>query len=104
MTLLAATLIVASAASADDDQDRAMNALKRSEVLPLERVLPRIEAEFGARLLAIELQSSAQGYIYELEMITPDGRIIQIPVDAATGTVLPKASGGDRDLDDETRH
>ena len=73
-----------------------MEALERSEVLPLAHLLPKIEARFGARLLAIELQQTKQGYIYELEMITPDGKMIEVPVNAATGAVLP---GGARDLD-----
>ena len=67
-----------------------MNALKRSEVLPLEQLLPKIEARYGGRLLAIELQGSDHGYVYELELIKPDGRMIEIPVDAATGDVLPE--------------
>ncbi len=39
---------------------------------------------------------SGGGYVYELELITPDGKMIEIPVDAATGAVLPGRSG---DLD-----
>ncbi len=73
-----------------------MKALERAEVLPLARLLPGIEARYGARLLAIELHQTGNGYIYEFEMITPEGRMIEIPVDAATGVVLPEAT---RDLD-----
>lgn len=73
-----------------------MKALERSEVLPLAHLLPEIEARYGARLLAIELHETAKGFIYELEMITPDGKMIEIPVNAATGAVLP---AGTRDVD-----
>jgi uncharacterized membrane protein YkoI len=95
-TLLAAALMVASAARADDDQDRATEALERSEVLPLAQLLPAIEARYSARLLAVEFYETSQGYVYELELITPDGEMFELPVDAATGAILPK---GFRDLD-----
>jgi uncharacterized membrane protein YkoI len=98
--LFAAAVIVASPASAGDDHDLAMKARQRSEVIPLAQLLPKIEAAYGGRLLGIELHNSDQRYIYDLELITPDGRMIEIPVDAATGAVLPE--GADRgDPDDD---
>ena len=102
-SLLAAVLLVSSAAWADaDDQDRAMEALERSQVLPLAHLLPKIEARYGARLLAIELHETAKGFIYELEMITPHGKMIEIPVNAATGAVLPAGTGDIDPSDDDT--
>lgn len=99
--LLVGALVVASPASAGDDQDLATRARQRAEVLPLAQLLPKIEASYGARLLGIEFHNSARGYTYDLELITPDGRMIEIPVDAATGAVLPEEPGGPGDSDDE---
>ena len=77
-----------------------MEALERSEILPLAQLLPKIEARYGARLLAVEFIKTGHGYVYEFEVITPGGRMIEIPVDAASGAVLPKGSG---DLDEDVR-
>jgi uncharacterized membrane protein YkoI len=70
------------------DHDAAHEALRRAEVLPLAQVLKAIEAQFNARLIEVEFERKSGQYIYDFELITADGRIIEVEVDAATGRVL----------------
>jgi uncharacterized membrane protein YkoI len=70
------------------DHDDAQEALRRAEVLPLAEVLALIEARFDARLIEVEFEREKGQYIYEFKLITADGRIIEVEVDAATGRVL----------------
>lgn len=70
------------------DHDDAQEALLRAEVLPLAQVLAAVEAQFKGRVIEVEFERSGGHYVYEFELITADGRIIEVEVDAASGQVL----------------
>lgn len=72
----------------DRDHDRARAALRGGEVLPLATILPRVEAELGARVIEVELERDDGRLIYEFGLIAPDGRILEAEVDAASGAVV----------------
>lgn len=95
--LIAFALLLSLAAPvlADDDQDRAREALARGEILPLSRILAVVEREVGGRVIDIDFDRHDGRYVYELEAVSRDGRLVELSVDAATGTVL------DRDYEDE---
>ncbi|WP_026381381.1 PepSY domain-containing protein [Afifella pfennigii] len=88
--LLTILLLISPAALADKDHDRARDALRRGEILPLAEILPKIERRYRARLLEVELEREDGIIVYELELITRDGRIIELEVDAASGAVIGK--------------
>ncbi|TCP44178.1 PepSY domain-containing protein [Rhodovulum marinum] len=83
-------LAVPAGADRDDDRDhdRARDALARGEILPLHTILPGLQDRFGGRLLEVELEREDGRMVYEVELITARGRILEIVVDAATGRVL----------------
>lgn len=85
---LFALLLLAAAAHADDDHERAREALARGEILPLSQILSLIGAQDRSRLLEVELEEEDGRLGYDIEMITEDGRIVEIRVDAATGEIL----------------
>lgn len=70
------------------DHDAARDALSRAEVLPLATVIATLEARFKARVIEVEFEREGGHYIYEFELMTADGQIIEVEVDAATGQVL----------------
>jgi len=78
-----------AAADQAHDHNQAQNALARGEVLPLHAILPGVEHAFGARLLEVEFEQRGGRPIYEMKLISPNGRIFEVVVDAATGLVLP---------------
>lgn len=87
--------LVALPASADrsgngrgGDHDRARAAVSAGEILPLATLLPALEARFRARMIEVELDRDDGRLVYEVEMITPGGRILEIEVDAASGAIL----------------
>ena len=71
-----------------EDYERAREALERAEILPLADILERVEAEFDARMIEVEFEAERDGWIYEFELISRDGVIREVTVDAATGAVL----------------
>lgn len=87
---LIGALLLPSAASADehDDHHRALQALERGDVLPLATLILGVEDRFDARIIEVELEENDGHYIYEFELITPGGSMLEVEVDARTGMVL----------------
>jgi uncharacterized membrane protein YkoI len=94
LAVSALVLPLAPMAAGDDksDHDRAREALKRGEVLPLRDIVARAEAAFPGRLLEVELEDEDGDIVYDIELLSPDGRLIELLYDARTGTLL-KAKG-----------
>jgi uncharacterized membrane protein YkoI len=79
-----------------DDHDRARSALERGQILPLTDILAIARDRVGdGRLIGVEFEYHEGRYIYELEMITPDGRMIELELDAATGAEIGAHPGRD---------
>lgn len=73
---------------ASDSHSDVREIFQQNQILPLAEILPDVEKQLNARLLEAELEREHGRYVYELEMITADGRMIEVMVDAATGTIL----------------
>ena len=81
--------LLAGPALADDDgQDRARRALQAGEILPLSDILAAAEAARPGRVIELELDRDDGRWIYELELVTREGRLYEMEIDAATATVL----------------
>ena len=72
----------------DHDQDRAFAALKRGEVLPLDKVLAGLGQHHPGELIGVELERRKGRWIYEVRLIDGSGRLIDLDVDARTGEVI----------------
>lgn len=82
------SLVIGLAAYADDDHERARMLQQEDEILSLEAILERLPADSDSRLLELELEREQGTWVYELEMLHPDGRVREYEVDAVTGEVL----------------
>lgn len=80
------TQLPAGAPRSDQDQARAARA--RQDVLPLERILAIVERHVEGRIIDTELERDDGRLRYELELLLPDGRVIEIEIDARTGDFL----------------
>jgi uncharacterized membrane protein YkoI len=84
-----ATLLLTVPAHAQElDYERAREALERNEVLPLAQILPEVERQTGARMIEVEFELEDDRYVYEFELVTADGRLIEAIVEAATGRIV----------------
>lgn len=89
LPLLVLALLAAVPAGAGlDDVARARQALERGEVLPLAAILDIVQRQIDARVIEVEFEEQSGDYVYELELITPDGRLIEAVADAVTGQIL----------------
>jgi len=84
-------LLLAGAAVADPldhDHDRARAALGRGEVRPLAQILETVTAEIPGEVVEVELEREHGAWVYELKVIAPDGHVLEVLVDAASGALL----------------
>lgn len=86
---LALLLATTPVASRDLDQDEALRLRRDGLILPLETLLKQALARHpGASLLEAELEEDDGRYIYEIELLTPDGVAREIELDARDGRLL----------------
>lgn len=85
-----ALLIVLALAPAGlaDDHDRARAARERGDIRPLEDILPSVRQRFPGDVVRIELENEHGRWIYEIKLISPDGRLVELDVDARSGEVV----------------
>jgi len=85
---VAALLGTAGVAADPHDHDRARAALERGEVRPIAEILAAVAADVPGDVVEVELERERGRWFYELKLIAPDGRVLEVLVDAATATVL----------------
>lgn len=66
-------------------QKEALEAMQRGEILPLTQVLDIALRHVPGRVIELDYKAGPQ---YEIKILTPDGRIREVKLDARTGEVL----------------
>jgi uncharacterized membrane protein YkoI len=72
----------------EHDHDRARDAVSQLGARPLATILPEIEQRYRARMVEVEFEPEDGRLLYEIELITATGRIIEVVVDASTGDIV----------------
>ena len=78
-----------SLASARDlGQDEALRLRERGEILPLEDILKfALERYPDSKLLQVELEEKQGAYVYEVELVTPQGVVRELKFNASRGNL-----------------
>lgn len=82
----------------DGDHDRAHRAVMEGQIRPLTDLLPQVAPALGGRILDVELETEHGRMVYEFTVVSPDGRVREVMVDAATARIIPD------DHDERRRH
>lgn len=72
----------------DDEHDWVRRSVLAGEIMPLSRILDRVERDFGGELIETELEERHGRPVYEIKLIDRDGRMRKLIYDAADGTLL----------------
>ncbi|MHC8300950.1 PepSY domain-containing protein [Pseudomonas sp. ZS1P83] len=73
----------------DLDQDEALRLRQQGVILPLEQLLQQALGRYpGAKLLEAELEEKHDAYVYEVELLTTEGVVRELDLDATTGQLL----------------
>lgn len=88
--LALALMVFCSVVMARDlDQDEALRLRQQGVILPLEKLLQQAMDRYpGAKLLEAELEEKHDVYIYEVELLTTEGVVRELDIDATTGKLL----------------
>jgi uncharacterized membrane protein YkoI len=73
------------------DHDRARAAMERGEIKPLVDILALTRDRLHGQLIEIELEQIGERWVYEFEMIQPNGEVIEYYVDGGTGEFVDEA-------------
>ncbi|MCY1218177.1 Peptidase propeptide and YPEB domain protein [compost metagenome] len=77
------------AVARDLDQDEALKLREEGVIMPLDQLLRSALGLYpGARLLEAELEEEDDVYIYEVELVTADGTVRELELDARDGRIL----------------
>lgn len=78
-----------SLSARDLNQDEALALRQQGVILPLEQLLQQALDRYpGAKLLEAELEEKHDVYIYEVELLTSEGVVRELDIDATTGRLL----------------
>ncbi len=98
MFLLLGLILLAAPARADPDSDRARRAVQSGEIRPLAEALAKVEAAHPGRVLDVELEDEHGKAIYEVKLLSAEGQVLKIILDAKTLDILKVKGGKDRPL------
>lgn len=87
---LVMALMFSSLSLADEGYEEARRLTESGAILPLEELLPAIQAQQPGRILELELERDRGRYLYEIEMLDEQGAVREFKVDAATGEILER--------------
>jgi uncharacterized membrane protein YkoI len=93
-TVIAVVLSLGTAGAIADDDDardheRARKALLEGRMKSLSEITELVKPQFPGQIIGVELDSEDGGrFVYEFDVLTPKGKLLEIDVDAATGAIL----------------
>ena len=70
--------------------DRARRAVEAGEIKPLREILAAAEKSQGGQLIEAELDDEHGRMVYELKLLTSEGRVVKLYYDARTGLQLER--------------
>ena len=83
---------VQSAQPYQHDHELAREARLRGEIRPIAGILDQVGEQVPGEVIGIELERGKRAgqrvWIYELKILTPDGRRLEVEVDARNGGIL----------------
>ncbi len=83
------------------DADAVLRAVEQDELMPLDRVLDILRAERQGEVVEIELDVDDGRVVYDFDVLTAEGRLYAVAIDAVTGEVVEIELEDDDDHDDD---
>jgi uncharacterized membrane protein YkoI len=88
--ILLASLAASPGLARDEgkDHDLAHQLLQEGRILPLAKIVDAVSKLVPGEILEVEFEVEDKGYIYELKILRPDGRVQEVEADATSGKIL----------------
>lgn len=88
LVMMATILTLLTAAHADGDHERARRAVLAGDVMPLARLLDRLRQDVPGEPIEAELEDEHGLLVYEISVLTPEGKLVKVVCDARSGALL----------------
>ncbi|WP_456413520.1 PepSY domain-containing protein [Thiolapillus sp.] len=72
----------------DDDHERVYEMLHSGEIISLEKILKIGRQQVAGKVIEVELEREKGALIYELEILSRQGKVWDVEIDAVSGKVL----------------
>lgn len=76
---------------ADSEQDRARDAYRKGEIMSLSEIRRNVHQNFDGEIIGTQFRAPGGGdkrYIYKFRVLSPEGNVTTIDVDARTSRVI----------------
>jgi uncharacterized membrane protein YkoI len=87
IVIVLTTLIAWPDSGLADSHRRARDAVEAGEILPLGDVLGIVRGRYAGRVMDVDLKKGGGSWVYKVKLLTPDGQLKRISVDARTGRI-----------------
>jgi len=71
-----------------EDTHTAIDTGSPDDILPLHELLARLALAPGTRIVEIEQEAEHGAFVYEIEILEPDGRVRELLIDARNARIL----------------
>jgi uncharacterized membrane protein YkoI len=93
-----------SLADSDSDHVRARLAVESGAIVPLSTILEKVESLYEGSIIEVELEDeedegdedAISGYIYEIKLLTPQGNLLKLKLDASTAELIKVKGHGEK--------
>lgn len=93
--LVAALLAGAAPGEPAGDADRARAGVREGRYVPLASILDWLDARYHGHAIEVELEEEeGEPPTYEVEWLTPQGRVVEFEFDARSGALLEREGRG----------
>jgi len=89
----------ASASFAGSEQDKARDAYQRGEIMSLSEIRRHVQSNFEGEIIGTKFRPPSgreERYIYKFRVLSPEGNVIRVDVDARTSRVVQVKGKGKR--------
>lgn len=70
------------------DHEEADRARQSGEILPLNEILDDVQKQYPGEVVGVKFEKEDGVWVYEFKMVMPDGRYVEIYVDAKTKQII----------------
>jgi uncharacterized membrane protein YkoI len=85
-----ALLVLLSGAAFGQDLFDVFSAPQPDGILPMETILSQARAAVDGTVTEIELERKRGAWVYEVDIVSPNGRKTELIMDARTGNILSR--------------
>lgn len=85
------SVLLSGSAFADSQQDRARDAYRKGEIMSLSEIRRNVHQNFEGEIIGTQFRATKGGdrrYVYKFKVLSPQGDVTTIDVDARTSKVL----------------